>query len=160
MKSEIGADWAAHSHALVPALLANLVWINASEVFRYFACVMPMLRQALPQVPDVAPMSLPVFLIWGVWDTVLLLAVSSFTWLFLIRYGATVRNALIIGTMLWGTIFVIFWLASFNMNLATGSILAVALPLAWIEMAVAALIVRWGMQRCGVNAARPAAGAW
>ncbi len=147
MKNEVGADWAALKPVIVPVLLANLIWINASEVFRYFAFVMPMMRQALPQVPNVAPMSLPIFLIWGVWDTILLLAVSSLAWLFLTRYDATIRNALISGTALWCTIFVIFWLGTFNMNLATPRILAVALPLAWIEMVVAALIVRWGILR-------------
>lgn len=147
MKNELSADWAHHKQVIVPALLANLIWINASEVFRYFAFVMPMMRQTLPGVPDVAPMSFLIFMIWGVWDTILLLAVSGFTWLFLDRYGTTIRNALLIGTILWTAIFVIFWLASFNMNLAAPRILAVALPLAWIEMVVAALIVRWAMLR-------------
>jgi len=147
MTSDIGADWRAHRQVFVPVLLANAAWINASEVFRYFAFVMPMMRQALPQVPGVAPMSVPIFLIWGVWDTILLLAVTSFGWLFLQRYGASMWNALIIGTALWCAIFVIFWLGSFNMNLATPQILAVALPLAWIEMVIAALIVRWGIRR-------------
>ncbi|WP_457825532.1 hypothetical protein, partial [Staphylococcus aureus] len=64
-------------------------------------------------------MNLTVFLVWGVWDTILLLVVSGFCWLFLARYGATLRNALAIGTALWCTIFVILWLGSFNMNLAT-----------------------------------------
>jgi hypothetical protein len=150
--SEIATDWDEHKKVFVSVLLANLIWINASEVFRYFTFVMPMMRQALPQVPDVAPMSVPIFLIWGVWDTILLLGVSGFAWLFLSRYGATIRNALIIGTALWCTIFVIVWLGVLNMNLATPKILAVALPLAWIEMAVAALIVRWGMLRYSASA--------
>ena len=48
------------------ALIVNFIWINASEVFRYFAFVMPMMREAFPMVPNVAPMNLPVFMIWGV----------------------------------------------------------------------------------------------
>lgn len=149
MTSGFADDWAKHKHVFVPILLANLVWINASEVFRYFAFVMPMMRQALPQVPDVAPMSVAIFMVWGLWDTILLLAASGAAWLFLDRYGATTRNALIVGTLIWGAIFLIFWLAAFNMNLATPKILAVALPLAWVEMVFAALIVRWGMLRFG-----------
>jgi hypothetical protein len=47
------------------ALLINFLWINTSEVFRYFAFVMPMMRDAFPNVPDVAPMNVPVFLIWA-----------------------------------------------------------------------------------------------
>ncbi len=30
------------------ALIVNFVWINAPEVFRYFAFVMPMMREAFP----------------------------------------------------------------------------------------------------------------
>jgi hypothetical protein len=47
------------------------VWINASEIFRYFTLVMPMTRETLATVPNVAPMNLPVFLVWGLWDTLL-----------------------------------------------------------------------------------------
>lgn len=36
--------------ALLLILLVNAPWINASEVFRYFVFVMPMMRAALPQV--------------------------------------------------------------------------------------------------------------
>ena len=129
------------------ALLANLVWINASEVFRYFAFVMPMMRQALPQLPDVAPMNLPVFLIWGVWDTVLLLAVTGYAQLHLERFGRTPAQALLAGTLIWAAIFVILWLGLFNMNLASLRVLAVALPLSWLEMVLAAFIVRWALGR-------------
>ena len=46
------------THAFVRACLAVSIWINVSEIFRYFVFVMPM-------VPDVAPVNLSVFLIWG-----------------------------------------------------------------------------------------------
>ena len=35
---------------LLVATLANLVWINASEVFRYFIFVMPMMREAFSSI--------------------------------------------------------------------------------------------------------------
>ncbi|MEM7270916.1 MAG: hypothetical protein AAF401_16885 [Pseudomonadota bacterium] len=146
----------AETHAATPrmpgfwlAFFVNMVWINASEVFRYFAFVMPMMRDALPGVPDAAPMDLTVFLIWGVWDTILVSAVTLLAWIALDRFGATSRNALAVGTGLWTAIFVILWLGLFNMNLAPASVLAVALPLAWVEMVVAALIVCWAIQRSG-----------
>lgn len=147
MSKSMGADWMKNKHILVPVLLANLLWINASEIFRYFAFVMPMMRETLSMVPDVAPMSLSIFLIWGAWDTILLLVVTFFCWVYLDRYGATMRNAVFVGTILWCAIFVIFWIACLNMNLAAPKILVTALPLAWIEMVVAALIVRWGIRR-------------
>jgi hypothetical protein len=131
---------------LLRAFGVNFIWINLSEVFRYFAFVMPMMRDALPMVPDVAPMNLPTFLIWGLWDTILVLAATFFIWLMLDRFGISLRSALLAGTAVWGAIFVILWVGLFNMNLATLPVLAIALPLAWVEMAVAALVVRWKMR--------------
>jgi hypothetical protein len=135
------------SHPPVSAFTVNFIFINLSEVFRYFVFVMPMMRETLPTVPNVAPMNLSVFLIWGVWDTILVLASTFLIWLMLDRFGASLRSALLAGTAVWGTIFVILWVALLNMNLATAPILAIALPLAWFEMTVAALVVRWAMRR-------------
>ena len=129
---------------LLGTLLIIALWINASEVFRYFLFVMPMMREALASVADVAPMSLPVFLIWGIWDTILLIAVTGFVWLYLERFGWTRSNALLAGSLVWGAIFGILWLGLYNMNLATPAILAIALPLSWLELVVAALILRLG----------------
>jgi hypothetical protein len=125
------------------ALGVNFVWINLSEVFRYFVFILPMMRAA---IPGSAPMDVVVFLIWGVWDTILVLAATGACWLMLARFGPTLRTALLAGTAVWAAIFVILWLGLWNMNLATLPILAVALPLAWIEMVVAALVTRWAMR--------------
>lgn len=129
------------------ALLLNFLWINASEVFRYFAFVMPLMRSSLPQIQDVAPMNLPVFMVWGVWDTVLVLAATGLSWVLLERFGPTIRNATYAGSAIWATVFIILWLGLWNMNLATTQVVLTALPLAWLEMLIAALIVRWAMRR-------------
>ena len=129
------------------ALAMNLVWINASEVFRYFAFIMPMMREALPGVVDVAPMNLPVFLIWGLWDTVLVVVTTTIIWLGLTLKGSSIGMTIAAGSFVWLTVFVILWLGLFNMNLATPEILGVALPLAWVEMVVAAFITRWNLIR-------------
>jgi hypothetical protein len=129
--------------ALAIATAINLVWINASEIFRYFVFVRDLMRDAFPQIPDIVPMNIPVFLSWGVWDTLVLLAISGFTWMFLDRFGGGVRNAVVAGSLVWLAIFGVLWLGLFNMNLATVRILLTVLPLAWIEMIVAALIVDW-----------------
>jgi hypothetical protein len=129
--------------ALFVALALNFLWINVSEVFRYFAFVMPMMREALSMVPDVAPMSIPVFLIWGVWDTIVILAATFSSWLVFERFGYSMRNAVLAGSALWLAIFAVIWLALLNMNLATTKIILTALPLAWLEMVIAAMIVRW-----------------
>jgi len=126
---------------LVVALLVNFVWINVSEVFRYFAFVMPMMREAFQMIPNVAPMNIPVFLIWGVWDTVLVFTATLLPWMAMKVFGATALRAVAYGTGVWMAVFVILWLGLYNMNLAPMSVIAVALPLAWFEMVVAALIV-------------------
>ncbi len=126
---------------------ANFLWINASEVFRYFAFVMPMMRAALPELPDAAPMNLPVFLIWGLWDTLLIFIATGAAWIFLERFGPSWRVAIVAGSLIWAAVFVILWVGLFNMNLTSIAVMAVALPLAWLEMIVAAAIVRWAMLR-------------
>lgn len=127
--------------ALIMAIFLNALWINISEWWRYLAFVMPLMRANLPQVRDVAPMSLSVGLVWEAWGTLLVLSVTAFAWMYFGRFGGGLMNALLAGTALWAAIFGIFWIALFNMNLATPNVVLTALPLAWIEMAVAALIV-------------------
>jgi hypothetical protein len=46
------------------------------------------------------------------------------------------------GTIAWAFLFLWFWSAMLNTNLATPLTPAMALPLAWLEMAVAALITQ------------------
>lgn len=128
---------------LTLALIVNFIWINASEVFRYFAFVMPMMREAFPMVPNVAPMNLPVFMIWGVWDTILVLTATLLPWMTMKVFGASALRAVLYGTGVWMSVFVILWLGLYNMNMATVGVLAVALPMAWVETVVAALIVWW-----------------
>ena len=124
------------------ALLVNMVWINISEVFRYFVFVMPMMREALPALENVAPMNLTVFMIWGVWDTILIFCVTGFFWIFLERFGCSLVSAIAGASFAWLDIFVILWLGLYNMNLTNLSVVGVALLLSWIELVVAALIVR------------------
>lgn len=130
--------------AFVTALLINLLWINASEIFRYFVLLMPMLKQTYPQIDGVADMNLWIFLIWGTWDTVLWLGICAFSWFFLERFGDSVRQAILAGTLFWMVAFLLLWVGIWNMGLSQLPILAVALPLSWLEMVVAALIMRRG----------------
>ncbi|MCI4643264.1 MAG: hypothetical protein MRY64_00595 [Hyphomonadaceae bacterium] len=137
------------TRAFLITLAINAVWINVSEVFRYFVFVMGSMRRALPELEGVAPMNFGVFLVWGVWDTILLIFVTGFVWLWLERFGYGVKQALVAATLFWAGVFGILWIGIYNMNLADLSVLATALPLAWLEMAVAGLIVTWGLQRFG-----------
>lgn len=129
------------------ALFLNFIWINLSEVFRYFVFVRPMMQEALPTLPDVAPMSVPIFLIWGIWDTILVLSATLIAMLALERLGATHKTIFIVATGIWMSIFVLLWLGLYNMNLATPAVLLVALPLAWLEMFVAVHLVAYAIRR-------------
>jgi hypothetical protein len=81
---------------------------------------------------------LPVFLVWGVWDTILTVMVVWFCWLHIERFGASFLSVLAAGTASWLFLFVLFWIAMLNMGLARASTPAIALPLAWLEQVVAA----------------------
>jgi len=129
------------SRPFLLALSINFIWINISEVFRYFTFIMPMMRETFPNVSDVAPMNISVFLIWGIWDMIVVLAASFIPWLILTVFGNSFKKAVLAGTAVWLTIFTVLWLGMFNMNLATPEMLMIALPLAWFEMVNAALIV-------------------
>jgi len=124
------------------ALLAVSVWINASEVARYVLFVMPMTRESLAMVPGVAPMNLPVFLVWGLWDTLLVGLTVAVYWLVAERFGTGWGPVLAAGTIGWLFLFVLFWVAMLNMNLTRPLIPAIALPWAWGELVVASAIAR------------------
>lgn len=129
------------SRTFTMAILANLIWVNVSEVARYFLLVMPMMRSSLPFIDDVAPMNLPVFAIWGLWDTILVFTLTFFVWIHLDRFGNTIANSLIGGFFIWLAVFVIFWIGAVNMNIAPVKLIPAALPLALLEMLVGAWIV-------------------
>lgn len=127
--------------------LVLMFWINASEIFRYFVFVLPMMREAFEVVGDVAPVNLAVFVSWMFWDTVLICATLGFVWIYLDRFGDGWRNAVTAGTLIWASVFGLLWLGLINMNLATINIAAIALPLAWLEMVISGLFVNWGRRR-------------
>ncbi len=69
------------------------------------------------------------------------------SWLMLVQFGVSRKTALLAGSFVWLTIFGVFWLGLFNIYLATRPIMSIALPLAWVEVVVAACIVRWSVVR-------------
>jgi len=116
------------------------IWVNASEVFRYFVIVMPATRDFLSVVPGVAPMSLPVFAIWGAWDMLLTACTVFMFWLVAQVFGNNYRSVVVAGTLSWVFFFVLFWVAMCNMALAHPMLALKALPLAWVELVVASYI--------------------
>ena len=117
------------------------IWVNASEVFRYFVLVRPKMHEYLSTVPNVANMNFAIFAIWGLWDTLLTALYVFLFWLCANVFGNNVKSILISGVMSWCFFFLLFWVGMANMNLSSWGYLLIVLPLALIETLIAAYII-------------------
>lgn len=116
------------------------VWINISEVFRYFIFIRPEMQSFLRGVEGIADMNLGIFSIWGLWDTLLTTVLVFIFWLVAKSFGNDNRSVLISGVLVWSAVFLIFWIATANMGLSKWGTLLIALPLSLLEMLVGAWI--------------------
>ena len=116
------------------------IWVNASEVFRYFVLVRPKMHEYLSTVPNMADMNFAIFAIWGLWDTLLTALYVFLFWLCANVFGNNAKSILISGVMSWCFFFLLFWVGMANMNLSSWGYLLIVLPLALIETLVAAYI--------------------
>ena len=124
---------------IVITIITSL-WVNASEVFRYFVLVRPEMHEYLSVVPNVADMNWGIFAIWGLWDTLLTALYVFLFWLCAQTFGNNLKSVVISGFMSWCFFFVLFWVGMANMNLSSWSYLFIVLPLALIETLVAEFI--------------------
>ena len=131
------------NRSFLMAPLGNMAWINASEVWRYFSVIRPKLQGTFAGDPSIGAMSPSLILSWIVWDTVLILAATGFYWLYAGRFGANLRQAALASLFFTLTVFGLLWLGAVNMGLVPASFIGAALPLAWAEQFIAALIVCW-----------------
>lgn len=122
---------------LIKVTLLVSLWVHLSEVFRYFVFITPALKASLPMIPDVAPMNLIVFMIWGAWDTLLTLLLVFTYYLAASHYQSTSRAIFVSAMIVWG-FFWILWVGVINMGMGDSSLLIRALPLAGIEVLIAA----------------------
>ncbi|MEO0527844.1 MAG: hypothetical protein AAFZ89_11495 [Bacteroidota bacterium] len=120
--------------------LITSIWINVSEVFRYFVLVRPRTRAFFNGRPGIAEMDWFIFAIWGLWDMLLSAVVVLSFWLFAKVFGNTGQSVLASGTFSWIFLFVLFWMATANMGLSDWQILWITLPLSWLEMVLASFI--------------------
>ena len=86
----------------------------------------------LSGVPNVADMNLAIFVIWGLWDTLLTALCVFLFWMCASVFGNNSKAVLLSGFISWCFFFLLFWVGLANMNLATWSYLFVVLPLALI----------------------------
>ena len=133
------------ARAFWEALGLNLVWMNISEVVRWFLIVKPMVKADFAMVPGITPGTPLIGALWTVWDVLLIAVTTLICWLTVERLGPGKWSTLAAGTLVWLAVFVLLWLGAYNMGLATPRILYAALPLAWLELVLAALLVSWRM---------------
>ncbi|MEL7129772.1 MAG: hypothetical protein AAGK23_09510 [Pseudomonadota bacterium] len=129
------------------AVAINFVWINISEVVRYFLVVKPMLHAAFPNASGIGAVTPGIFASWMVWDSILILAACGFYWLYLRAGGYGLKQVIWAATYFTITVFGLIWLGIVNMGLAPPQFIWAALPLAWGEQMIAAFIVRWVLVR-------------
>lgn len=120
-------------------VLITSLWVNASEVFRYFVLVMPEVKDYWNNLEGIADMNWIIFSIWGIWDTLLTAFVVFTVWLCLQVFDS-IRQSIAISSVLTWMLFVIFWVAAANMGYSSWSILWITLPLSLFEMTVASTI--------------------
>ncbi|MEL7006564.1 MAG: hypothetical protein AAFN93_28145 [Bacteroidota bacterium] len=120
-------------------VLLTSIWINVSEVFRYFVLVIPRVKSFWNDLETVADMNWLIFSIWGIWDTILTAFVVIIFWLYSRAFGDDLRSVVVSGSIAWG-FFLLYWIGAANMGYSNWSILAVTLPLSWLEMVVACYI--------------------
>jgi len=123
------------SYLLVTFLTS--IWINASEVFRYFVLVMPRMKDYWQESEHaIADMNTGIFVIWGLWDTLLTATLVFLVWLYIQVFGHSNRSVTRSSTIVWAAVFVIFWVATANMGLSNWDVLLIMLPLSWLEMLI------------------------
>lgn len=116
--------------------LITSIWINASEVFRYFIFVMQRVKVFFDGKSGVAEMDFIIFSIWGLWDTLLTAVLVFIFWLYSNTFGNNNRSIIMSSTIVWLSIFVVFWVATANMGLCKWNLLLITLPLSWFEMVI------------------------
>jgi hypothetical protein len=126
------------------------IWVNASEVLRYFLLVRTEMQSTLSMVPNVASMDLKIFSIWGIWDTILTMMAVFMYYLYAEKYGRSLSSIIKAGTLSWAFFFLLFWIGLPNMGLANWSFIALPLTWAWIEMVVASYIADFLFKRFSV----------
>jgi len=126
-------------HFIIVTLITS-IWIQISEVFRYFVFVMPRVKLFFNNQPNIATMNWPIFSIWGLWGTLLTAILVFIFWLYSNVFGSSHRSVIISSTLVWLAIFVIFWVATANMGLSEWNILWITLSLSWLEIFVGTYI--------------------
>ncbi|MEO0473606.1 MAG: hypothetical protein AAF206_28605 [Bacteroidota bacterium] len=112
------------------------LWIHISEVARYFLLIRAKMKSDFPELPHVADMNTGIFMIWGLWDTLLTAVCVIILWLMQQQFDRSRQTILQAATLSWLALFVILWVGIANMGVGKWDTLWLALPWAWIELVV------------------------
>ena len=117
------------------------LWVNASELVRYFGYVRPRMQEYFSYIPQMGKIwDIQILAVWGFWDALITALYVFLFWLCAQVFGNTRKAIVISGVMSWSFVFVLYWVATANMFLAEWSTLFVVLPLALLETLVASYI--------------------
>jgi len=117
------------------------LWVNASELVRYFGYVRPRMQEYFSYIPQMGKIwDIQILAVWGFWDALITALYVFLFWLCAQVFGNTRKAIVISGVMSWSFVFVLYWVATANMFLAEWSALFVVLPLALLETLVASYI--------------------
>ena len=116
------------------------IWINVSEVFRYFVFVIPNVKEYWQGIEHVGDMNWTIFAIWGLWDMILTAMAVFIFWLYTQRFGNNIRSVVSSAIIVWMFFFVLYWVGAANMGYSDWSILWIVLPLSLLELLIANFI--------------------
>ncbi len=114
--------------------LLTSIWINISEVFRYLVFVRQSVKDFFNPKNGIADMGFENILVWGFWDSLLTIVLVLIVWMTCKLLGNNSKSIFIGGSIVWLSVFVIFWVATANMGLCNWNLLYLTLPLSWLEM--------------------------
>ncbi len=121
--------------------LITSIWVNASELVRYFSYVRPKMQAFFPYIPEMGKiLDIQILAVWGFWDSLITVLYVFLFWLCAQVFGNTWKSIVISGVMSWAFFFVLYWVGTANMLLADWSDLLVVLPMALLETLVASYI--------------------
>ncbi len=121
-------------------MLLTSIWIHAAEVARAMLVAFPMMEEFYAGKIDIGPMGVSNAIIWGVWDTMIASTLVFIYWLCAQVFGRNLKSIFISATVTTLATIGVFWVGSVNSGLGTWDMAFVLIPIAWVEMLIAAKI--------------------
>ncbi|WP_394245633.1 hypothetical protein [Vibrio astriarenae] len=121
-------------------MLLTSIWIHVAEVARAMLVAFPMMEEFYAGKIDIGPMGVSNALIWGLWDTMMASTLVFIYWLCAQVFGRSSKSIFISATVTTIATIGVFWVGSVNSGLGTWGMAFILIPIAWVEMLIAAKI--------------------